>query len=204
MRMIGRVFMGAALSVATFSADVAAARDWGRHGDYYGRRYDRHRHGDGIDTGDILLGAGIIAGIAVLATAASRDAKERRERADTYPPLDRGERYPESRYPSDRLGDRSDSARDEAVSLCSAEAEREGEKYSSRIRINQIEDVRREGEGRFAVTGLVDIDRGGYDSRRDRNDDWRDAERTRFTCTADKGRIVAFRFGSSAELSHRY
>lgn len=200
MRMIGRVLTGAALSVVMFSADVAAARDWGRYDDYYGRRYDRHRHRDGIDGGDILLGVGIIAGIAVLASAAARD-KDRRERTDGWPP--RSDDYP-NRYPNDRLGSRSDDGRDEAVNLCSAQAEREGEKYSSRVRINQIEDVRREGDGRFAVTGLVDIDRGGYGSRERRDDSWRNADRTRFTCTADKGRIVAFRFGSSAELSHRY
>lgn len=198
--MFGRAIVGAALSVTIFSADVAVARDWGRHGDYHGRRYDRHRDRGGIDAGDILLGAGIIAGIAVLASAASRDQKERRERTDGWPPRD-GEA---NRYPGERVGDRADTGRDEAVRLCSTEAEREGEKYSSRVRINQIEDVRREGEGRFAVTGLVDIDRGGYETDRNRADDWRDAERTRFTCTADKGRIVAFRFGSSAELSHRY
>lgn len=199
--MTGRAVVGAALSVAMFSADVAVAGDWGRHGDYYGRGYGRHHHHDGIDAGDILLGAGIIAGIAVLASAASRDRKEQRTGSDGWPPRDDGS---SDRYPGDRLGGRGDAGRDEAVDLCSAAAEREGEKYSSRVRVNQIEDVRRDGDGRYAVTGLVDIDRDGYDSGSRRDDSWRNAERSRFTCTADRGRIIAFRFGSSAELSQRY
>jgi hypothetical protein len=194
--MFGRALIGLALSTTMFVGDVAVARDWDRYPD---RRYDRRR--DRIDAGDVLLGVGIIAGIAVLASEIGKNRRERDEpiRRDQNWPFDRGDGTGR-----DRTSDARDYGRDAAVDACSAEAEREGEKYSSRVRVDQIEDVRRERDNRYEVRGVVDIDRAGGSARERDDRRWADAQRARFTCIADGGRVVSFRLGSSAELANRY
>lgn len=107
--------------------------------DYHRRyRYRRHR----VDAGDVLAGVLIIGGIAAIASAASKNNRDRRYR-------DRDERYRDRDY-RDRDYDyrdrrdtrRNDDARgiDGAVSMCLREVERD-------VRVDEVDEVRRDGEG---------------------------------------------------------
>ena len=81
---------------------------WGRH---------RHRHGNGIDTGDVLAGVLILGGIAAIATAASNSSRDRDN--DRY-------REPDSRYlDNDRESSSyQPSGLDRAADMCVREVER--------------------------------------------------------------------------------
>jgi hypothetical protein len=92
------------------------------------------RHGDGIDTGDVIAGVAIIGGVAAIAAALSRDG-------NSY-----GYDY-RSRYRGGYTA---------AVSACGYQAERYG-----RGRV-QIVDVDRRGNDRFRVRGVIDGGNSGY------------------------------------------
>ena len=145
----------------------------------------------------------------MIASSGSRDSdrgREVRTTRDDPPPAPRDFPFdgppppppPPARDDSARY-DGSRYERDAAVDLCKVAAEREGERYSSRVSIGTIEDVRMQKDGGYRVTGIVDIDKGGYNGSRAS-----DKEHSRFDCTSAGGRVVAFRFGSSAELAQRY
>lgn len=197
MRALGKILVSTALLGATVASDIAQARPWGYGGRYYGRHH--HRGGDGL--GNFLLGAGLVGAIAVIASGNRESDREvRTERYDPPPAPEPGYDRP---VRDDRVwNDTSNSnryERDAAVDLCKVAAEREGERYSSRVNIGTIEDVTMQKDGGYRVTGIVDIDKAGYNGSKTS-----DREQTRFDCTAAGGRVVAFKFGSSAELAQRY
>lgn len=110
----------------------------------------RHRHHGGVDAGDILTGIGILAGIAIIADAASKeDRKERNE-----------PRYEEPRYeePSDDRPVYQDNGSGNglgtAVSACTDAAERS---VGNGARVNEVRSVTREGNG-WRVEGDLDSD----------------------------------------------
>src|SRR3546814_5987608 len=59
-----------ALAAFAMSATPVLAHGYGGWGRHY------HRHGDGIDGGDVLAGLLIVGGIAAIASAARKSAKE--------------------------------------------------------------------------------------------------------------------------------
>lgn len=166
MRTTSYVAIGALLAT-TLAAAPAEARSW--------------HHRDGIDAGDIIIGAVVLGTIAAVATAAGRD----RDYDDRY--YGRGYGY-------------GSGGSDDAVGACAYEAERQASRYGSRGRVQDIRDVDRRGAG-YRVKGIVEIDRrGGWDRGWDRG--YRYGDRLGFTCTARYGRVTAFRF--TDDYGYRY
>lgn len=147
----------AAAAALSLTATPAMARGW-------------HRHGDGIDGGDVVAGLLIFGGIAAIAAAASsKSNKDRQARADSsyrdddYRD-DRDYRGDDTRYVP-RADDRSDDYRpsgsnwrsglsvDGAVDACVGAVE-QGTRS-----IDSVEAVNRDGDG-WRVSGRV---RGGND-----------------------------------------
>lgn len=155
----------AALAALSMTASPALARGYGGWD-----RHHHHRHGDGIDGGDLLAGLLIVGGIAAIASAASKSARDRQgNERDRYPGgPDYGE--PEGRDYGDSSGQRDDEEApdygssypgvaptngsfDEAVDRCSEELER------SDRRIGSVDSVGRMGE-HYNVEGRLEDGRG--------------------------------------------
>ena len=134
---------------------------WGRH---------HHRHGDGIDGGDVLAGLLIIGGIAAIASAASKSAKDddakeryrypggpdysRPEDRDYSETPDRDDDKAAPDYGSDHPGGATTTGGfDDAVNNCADELER-GER-----RIGSVDNVGRAGD-RYSVEGRLEDGRG--------------------------------------------
>lgn len=100
-----------------------AARHRDGWGDY--RRYRHHRHG-GVDAGDVLAGVLILGGIAAIASAASKNSRDRDARAESdYPAPDY--RNEDRRYRDDYEENAYGSyGLDRAVDICTREVERDG------------------------------------------------------------------------------
>lgn len=134
---------------AAFSLAAApvAAEAHGRHGG----RYDGwgHRH-DGVDAGDVLAGVLILGGIAAIASAASKAAKERDpEGRPRYPERDGTPRYGER---DDRPTWGESRGIDGAVDTCVGEIENSGN------RVDSVDAVNRAGDG-WRVEGRTGNDR---------------------------------------------
>jgi hypothetical protein len=146
----------AALLVTSFAAPADARRY--RHWDY-----DR-----GVDFGDLVVGAIIIGGIAVLAS----EIGKARDKDGTVFGRDR-----------DRRGGNTESA---AIDACSDAAERRAAESGRSARVSDIGRVERSGD-QFRVRGTLEYrsygDWGGREDRREIRDS------TRFTCTYSFGRV---------------
>lgn len=106
----------------------------------WGRGWDRHRHRNGVDAGDVLAGVLIIGGIAAIA-----DAVKDRNRHERYPD---DTRYRERPADDDWRGDfRDRSGLDNAAALCAEEVEREAA-------IDGIDAVERDAQG-WEVRGTL-------------------------------------------------
>lgn len=216
MRAFGKILLGAGLAATMVASDAASARPWGYGGGwghgYYGRGYYR----GGCGGCGVLLGAGILGAVAI---AASRPREIYVERS-APPPYPYDYPYEASPYdyppppppvydsqvyrdetpppppppPAQRYY--NDSASKGAVDSCKVAAEREGEKYSSKVRVDNVENVTSQNQGGYRVTGVVSIEKGGADRGR--------IEHSSFDCTSAGGRVVAFRFGSSSEFARGY
>lgn len=129
-----------------WNADSEKAEGWRGYRGHRGYRgYRGHRrHRDRIDGGDILAGILVIGGIAAIASAASKNDRDRR--AD-----DRNYRYNNPRYDDRRSDSREDyrtergtEAMESAISACSSAAERQA---GSDARVSAIDSVVRDGDG---------------------------------------------------------
>lgn len=116
------------------------------------RRYRRHRNR--VDAGDVLTGIGILAGIAIIASAANKSDKRRDDRRDErndYP----DQRYPSQNYPEENYPDQpppqSSYNNDigSAVSSCTNAAER---RAGGGVRVNEVRSATRDGNG-WRVSG---------------------------------------------------
>lgn len=138
-------------------------RGWGRH-----RGWRRHRR---VDAGDVVAGVLILGGIAAIASAASKNNRDRyRERDYRY--RDRDYRDRDRNYRERRGDSRYDGGRgiDNAVSQCVSEIERD-------VRVDRVDSVDRAGDG-WRVTGAL------YNGER-------------FTCRIDNnGRIDGVDYGA--------
>jgi hypothetical protein len=127
----------------------------------YRRRY-RHRYHDRVDAGDVIAGIGILAGIAIIADAASKSKKRDREvrrypqeYPQPYPQdnrQDSRQSYPErDDRPADYGNNASNSDLGEAVTACSREAE---SRSGRNVRVEEISSVVRDGDA-WRVEGRV-------------------------------------------------
>lgn len=121
---------------ASTSHDTAKAGSYEQASNY--RRGWNNRHRDRVDAGDILTGIGILAGIAIIADAAS---KSNRNRNDAPPPPP--ERYPDD-YSYDAAAPRAGNDIGSAVEACSAAAERSA---GGDARVEEIRSATRDGSG---------------------------------------------------------
>jgi len=119
----------------TISVDGVAVWDADDQNAERHRRY-RHRR-NRVDAGDVLAGVLIIGGIAAIASAATRNKRER-----SYP-------VNQPRYRDSRGDTRSSGGQgiDGAVDMCLREIERD-------VRVNNVDNVNRSGEG-WNVTGTI-------------------------------------------------
>lgn len=138
---------------------TASAQDHILHQTADGHRRN-WRHRDRVDAGDILTSIGILAGIAIIAGAAS-DADKRNRNEPRYDNRDEDRRDEDRRYEDRREDDpRVDSQsgvfRDDdlgaAVSLCTNAAERS---VSNGARVSEIRSVTSENYG-WRVEGDID------------------------------------------------
>lgn len=116
----------------------------------YDRRWRGYRHRRGPDAGDVIAGVLVLGGIAAIASAANRSARERRETRPVYDP-----RYDNRRYDDRRYDNRYDDRRgiDGAVDQCVAEVER------GRDRVDTVDEASRDGSG-WRVSGALSTGEG--------------------------------------------
>jgi hypothetical protein len=149
MLSLGVMVMLATTSMPVMATNIEQHQSASSAGDILEQASDGHRrrwrHRDRVDTGDVLTGIGILAGIAILADAASKSNK-------------RDSRRDEPRY-EDRQ-ESSDYGRDDdlgaAVSVCSNAAERSA---GNGARVQEIRSVTRDGSG-WRVEG--DLERNAF------------------------------------------
>lgn len=151
-----------ATSAAALPHDAAANRGrssgWGNNG--WGNRWGggwggRRHHDDGISGGDVLAGVLVLGTIAAIASAASKNSRDKREREqDVRRPGDDDWRYGDDSRddsrPSDMgrpadLGSSPDLGRnvalDTAIDTCVADVER------GTNRVDTVDNVNRQGDG---------------------------------------------------------
>lgn len=140
----------------------------------------RHRdRGDKIDAGDIIAGALILGGIAVVASA----AKNKHSGDYRYNSRNRGnsDRYDQNGYRGDESG---------AVDRCIRAAERNLSRsiYGRRTEVTDIRKVKRK-RGGFEVKGRIAVEEGrrGYRYNDRRENGW---DEGKFTCDVRHGRVV--------------
>lgn len=105
------------------------------------RRFRRHRRG--VRGGDILVGAAILGGIAILAGSANRNRRARQEIPQNFPqnnpqnfPQNGQQNFPQNNSQGNDIGN--------AINICSdAALQSAGNEYN----INQIRSVTRDGQG---------------------------------------------------------
>lgn len=125
---------------AAWSSAEQTAHKHRRYG--WGRGWDRHRHRDRVDAGDVLAGVLIIGGIAAIADAVK---DRRRERYERYPDDYRYRERPAHDGWRDDFRDRR--GLDNAAALCADEVEREAS-------IDGIDAVERDAQG-WEVRGTL-------------------------------------------------
>lgn len=166
-----------------WTADSDRAAGWGNYRGYRG--YRGHRRHDRIDGGDILAGILVIGGIAAIASAASRNDRDRRYEERDYRSQNQryddrradsryDSRYADDRYADDRY-DRGTGDMESAINACSDAAERQA---GADARVSAVQSVIRDGEG-WRVEGELA----------------NSAERT-FLCGARDGRVDFVQIGN--------
>ncbi|MGC6400896.1 hypothetical protein ACNI3Q_09990 [Sphingomonas sp. FW199] len=162
--------MAAALAVASMAAP-AEARDWRGRG---GWGHDRHR-GDRIDGGDVLLGALLAGGVIAIASAASRNNRERDVYRDAPPPPPRPQAdfddvgytddgyadVPHGPYGRPASGGIASGAADAATDACATAAEAEGRGFARVAQVQSIDAVDPDDRGGWYVAGTLGL-RDGY------------------------------------------
>jgi hypothetical protein len=133
-----------ATSAAALPHDAAANRGWGGNG--WGNRWNGgwgRRHHDGIDGGDVLAGVLVLGTIAAIASAASKSAKDKREREyEVRRPGDDSWRYGDDLRDEGRPSDLGRSiSLDTAVDTCVADVER------GSTQVDTVDNVNRQGDG---------------------------------------------------------
>ncbi|WP_394727448.1 hypothetical protein [Altererythrobacter sp. GH1-8] len=151
------------------------------------------RDRDGIDAGDIIAGAVIIGGIAAIASAASKNNRDRYHYDDyRYRDRDRDRRY------SYRNGSPR-AAVERCVQAAERDARRSGYRFADVTEIRDVDDTRYgwRVKGRIVVDGNRGW--GRYNTRYNRYDRYDrhgsydrgyDRDAGRFTCYIERGRVT--------------
>jgi hypothetical protein len=141
-----------------WTADSDTAKGWGDYRRDRGYRGHR-RHRDGISGGDLLAGILVIGGIAAIASAASKNSRDRRYE-------DRDYRSENQDYDDRRADTRDDSRYDRgsgdmeaAINACSDAAERQAGRDA---RVSAIESVVRDGDGWRVEGELSNSEQGSF------------------------------------------
>jgi len=157
-----------------WTADSDNAKGWG---DYRGDRgYRGHRrHRDGISGGDLLAGILVIGGIAAIASAASKNNRDRRYEDRDY--RSENQRYDDRRADTrdDNSYDRGSGDMEAAINACSDAAERQAGRDA---RVSAIESVVRDGDG-WRVEGILS-----------------NSDQGAFLCGASEGRVDFVQIGN--------
>lgn len=136
---------------ATTSHNVYKANAYEQSSEYRRGGWGRHRD-DGVSTGDVLTGIGILAGIAILASAASKK--------DNPPPPPPPESYPDDYgYDAAPAPSRGDNDIGSAVNACSVAAERSA---GGDARVDEIRSATRDGNGWRVEGSLSNADAQGF------------------------------------------
>jgi len=165
-KLTATVLTGALL--ATSATPALARPGWGYPGGGWGGYRHWHRH-DGIDAGDVILGAIIVGGIAAVASAAASSDRYRGRGGDWGGGWSRDE-----------------GTEDAAVDACARAAEREGSRYGRDARVEDITSVGRQ-DGGYRVYGVISAERGYGNDRY--------GDRSRFSCSVHYGQVDEVRFG---------
>tara|TARA_R110000824_G_scaffold127250_1_gene287266 strand:+ start:4190 stop:4819 length:630 start_codon:yes stop_codon:yes gene_type:complete len=157
-----------------WSADSDTAQGWHDYRGYRGYRGQR-RHRDRIDGGDILAGILVIGGIAAIASAASKNSRDRRYEDRDY--RSENQRYDDRRSDSrdDSRYDRGNGDMESAINACSNAAEQQAGRDA---RVSAIESVARDGDG-WRVEGELS-----------------NSDQRTFLCGATEGRVDFVQIGN--------
>ncbi len=154
-----------------WSAESDTAEGWRSNRGYRGHR----RHRDRVSGGDILAGILVIGGIAAIASAASKNNRDRRTD-------DRDYRSDQERHDDWRAETRNDSrdnrgtgAMESAINACSSAAERQAGRDAQ---VTAIESVARDGDG-WRVEGELS-----------------NSDQSTFVCGATEGRVDFVQIGN--------
>ncbi len=135
------------------------------------------RDKDGIDAGDVIAGAVVLGGIAILAGALGGNRSDARY-GDGY-------RYNDQRYRGDRFQGRGNPRA--AVERCVQAAEQQARRYGYRYAdVTQIRDVDDTRYGWKVKGNLVVDGQRGWGRQR--------ADRGKFTCTIERGRVTRLNY----------
>jgi len=134
----------------------------------YGRGYGRghhRRHRGRVNGGDVLAGILILGGIAAIASAASKNKRDRRYRDRDY----RNDRRYDDRRSDNRYDSRSNrrnmGAMETAINVCANAAE---QRAGDKARVSEIRSVARDGAGwrvEGDLTGSDPVRRNGWPGR---------------------------------------
>ena len=133
----------ASAAALSFSATPALAQSWGWGGGGGGWG---HHHRDRVDAGDVIAGILIIGGIAAIASAASKNKRDRRDddrRYDNRPdyPRDRPAGYGNDNDQQWQQAGQQNGSVDSAVARCISEVSRGSNRGTS------VESINRDGDG---------------------------------------------------------
>lgn len=176
MRKFAGLATAAAVVVTSISLSAVPAEARGRHGGW------GYRHHDRISTGDVLGGLLIIGTIATIASAASKDKRERAPDYHYDPPYRDDDRQEVLRYEPDAQNDAApgpygrDEAQSRAADACSWAVEGE---MGEDARVDSIIDTQ-PNNGGWYVTGTASRLGGEVQS---------------FGCSYRNGRVVDVNFG---------
>ncbi len=195
--------------VAGASAPAAAQERFGGRGAYaggyagggYSNGYRGGDYGRGrghVDVGAVLLGAGIIAGIAAIASSHhDRDTYRGGYTSNGYASGyagqygQQGYYGQQGGYAQQGYGAQGYDNGQAAINLCSQAAAQNAGGRGGDARVSQITGV--DGfAGGARVSGLIDVRSGDYDGY---GGGYGDTQRLRFTCTTLYGRITDLRMG---------
>jgi hypothetical protein len=170
--------------------------------------YAEHRDRDGISAGDVIAGALIIGGIAVIASAASKNDRGRygdyRDGDYRYDRAGYGDRYENgygNGYGHNGYGNRENPR--QAIERCVQTAERYATQRYGRADVTDIREVRETRYG-LEVKGRIAVKTQGRDWRRGDNrygngwggdyrgynDSHRGYDSGSFKCKVERGRVV--------------
>ncbi|MEJ6593843.1 hypothetical protein [Parasphingorhabdus sp.] len=141
-----------------WTADSGTAKGWGDYRRDRGYRGHR-RHRDGISGGDLLAGILVIGGIAAIASAASKNSRDRRYEDRDYRSENQRDDGRRADLRDDSRYGRGSGDMESAINACSDAAERQAGRDA---RVSAIESVVRDGDGWRVEGELSNSEQGSF------------------------------------------